>query len=93
MAHITYSHSKVTYSNKSLPTITFGPVSVSPSKQLNGFGGKLIKYSIQKAKDKGFKAIIILGYPYYYERFGFRCTAEANICLGDLIFYKACMFL
>jgi predicted N-acetyltransferase YhbS len=75
VAHITYSHSAVTYdSEKILPTVTFGPVTVSPSRQLKGIGAKLIHYSIQNAKDMGFKAIIIMGYPSYYERFGFRCT-------------------
>jgi predicted N-acetyltransferase YhbS len=31
----------------------------------------LIKFSIEKAKELGYKAIIIQGYVNYYKRFGF----------------------
>jgi predicted N-acetyltransferase YhbS len=43
------------------------------SKQLKGLGSEIIKYSLQKAKDMGFKAVIMIGHPSFYERFGFKC--------------------
>lgn len=52
--------------------IGFGPISVSPSCQRQGIGARLINYTVEIAKEMGFKAIIIFGDPSYYHRFGFK---------------------
>jgi predicted N-acetyltransferase YhbS len=51
--------------------VTFGPVSVDSKKQGQGIGQYLIKHFFAKAKQMGFKAVIIQGYPHYYKRLGF----------------------
>jgi predicted N-acetyltransferase YhbS len=62
-----------------LSEITFGPVSVHPQYQKKGVGSALIKESLARAKDLGFKAVVITGYPGVYRRFGFKCTKEYNL--------------
>ena len=69
--NIVYTHSKIVKDNgKEEGVITFGPLSVLPEFQNKGIGG-LLNHSIVKAREIGYKAILIYGYPDYYKRFGF----------------------
>ncbi|MDP0494308.1 MAG: N-acetyltransferase, partial [Fusobacterium sp. JB021] len=47
--------------NKIVETISFGPVFIKPGYQRQGFGKKLIEYSIKEAKKEGYRAILTLG--------------------------------
>lgn len=69
---IFYTHSKVVTPDREFPTISFGPVFISPKYHRQGLGRKLITHSIEKAKVMGYSAILTLGYPYHYEPYGFR---------------------
>ena len=51
------------------------PLSVAPEVQKTGIGSRLMKASLDTAREFGIHAIILLGHPNYYRRFGF--TAEA----------------
>jgi putative acetyltransferase len=51
--------------------LALGPMSVVPSQSHRGIGSELINASITLAKDKGYGAIVVLGHPEYYKRFGF----------------------
>ena len=59
-------------SSHTLPTITFGPVSVLPQFQKQGIGSALITHSIAQAKAYNYPAIIIQGHPHNYCKHGFR---------------------
>ena len=63
--------------------ITFGPLSVLPEMQGKKVGEKLVNASIEIAKKMGFKAIVILGYPSYYEKFGFKNGKHFGISMPD----------
>ncbi len=72
IGHIMYVHSEIKSDDgKIIPIVTFGPVSISPSFQGQGYGKALIQYSMDKAKEMGFNAIGITGNIKYYGRFGF----------------------
>lgn len=91
---IHYSKSKViSKDGKEYETITFGPVSILPNLHRKGFGRLLIEHSIQVARDLGYKAIIIGGYPYHYETYGFTSAKKYGISLPDGNFYKGIMAL
>lgn len=60
-------------------TLTFGPVSVLPEYQNRGIGSKLIRHTINLAKDMEHKAIIIFGDPLYYQKFGFAPSKQFGI--------------
>ncbi len=94
IGHIVYTKSKLVDINKNIiETITFGPVCILPKYRFQGFGEKLINYSIQKAKEMGFLAIIIYGDPRYYHKFGFRCGERYDITNEDGKFAVALMAL
>lgn len=47
------------------------PVSVSPSRQKQGIGSKMIEQSISLLKERNVDGLVVLGDPDYYSRFGF----------------------
>ncbi len=47
------------------------PVAVLPDCQRQGIGSLLIQYSLEECARLGFQAVVVLGYPEYYPRFGF----------------------
>jgi len=55
-----------------IDTITFGPLSVLPEFQKKGVGSALIKHSVKKAMEAGYKAVVIYGDPHNYCRHGFK---------------------
>ncbi|MBC1372474.1 N-acetyltransferase [Listeria booriae] len=91
---IHYSKSKIIAKDgKEYETITFGPVSILPKLQRQGFGRALIEHSIQAARNLGYKAIIIGGFPYHYETYGFVGAKKYHISLPDGNFYTGIMAL
>ena len=67
-------------STRNMDTITFGPVSVLPQFQRQGVGSRLIRYSIEKATEQGYTAVIVQGYPRDYCRHGFKSAKDLRIC-------------
>ena len=83
IANIVYAKGKLKLENGNIREILiFGPVSVLPEYQKKGYGEKLINYTIEKAKELGFDAIVIMGNPNYYKKFGFES------CLKYKIYYE-----
>lgn len=85
IGHIMYSHAQIKCDNGNiLPIMIFGPVSILPAHQRQGFGSHLIRYSLEKAKRLGCGAVAITGSPDYYARFGFRSAAAFGVYYGDI---------
>lgn len=61
--------------------IAFGPISVHPDFQRKGLGKKMIEYTLDKAKDLGYKAVLITGNNNYYNPLGFESASRYNIYL------------
>lgn len=61
------------------PVLALAPVSVLPAEQGRGIGTQLIEASIERAKWSGFSAILVLGNPDIYTRFGFVQASEFGI--------------
>lgn len=80
IANIVYAKGKLKLENGDIRDILiFGPVSVLPEYQKKGYGEKLINYTIEKAKELGFDAIVIMGNPNYYKKFGFESCSKYKI--------------
>ena len=79
-AHIMYSHAKITADNgRTIPIMIFGPVSVLPEKQGEGYGSRLIRYTLEQAEKMGCGAVAITGDPDYYHRFGFVSGSKLGV--------------
>lgn len=69
--------------NTIIDSATFGPVSVLPDYQRQGIGSALIKYSINRAFEMGYKVIVIQGHPYNYCKHGFVGSQSVNVADSD----------
>ncbi|MGL6249056.1 MAG: GNAT family N-acetyltransferase, partial [Culicoidibacterales bacterium] len=91
---IFYTHSKIiTADDSEYPTITFGPVFISPAYHRQGLGKAMISHSIAAAKTLGYQAIMVLGYPYHYQPYGFVGGKTYRVAMGDGQFYKGLLVL
>jgi len=73
VGNIMYTLSKVVGEPGDEHTVlTIGPVSVLPRYQSKGIGTTLMEYTIDRAIELGYRAIILYGHPEYYPRFGFK---------------------
>lgn len=56
-----------------------GPLAVAPAAQRSGIGSALARAGIEACRAAGMEAVVVLGHPPYYPRFGFSAEAAANI--------------
>ena len=60
-----------------------GPVAVRPDEQGTGVGRALLSTLIGRAREAGEAALVLLGDPAFYGRFGFRSAADVGITAPD----------
>ena len=56
---------------QAVDALLLGPLAVDPDHEGKGIGGALMRAAIMEAKKRGHGAILLVGDPSYYERFGF----------------------
>lgn len=69
--------------------LTFGPLSVLPEYQRRGYGKSLVKYSLGKATEMGFEAVVIFGNPENYVPMGFKSCKRFNIAVEKGVYPAA----
>ena len=47
------------------------PLAVLPERQRSGIGSELVRSGLERCKEIGYGAVVVLGHPGYYPRFGF----------------------
>lgn len=55
------------------------PLAVRPDRQRGGVGKRLTAASLETAREFGVHAVIVLGHPEYYPKFGFSNDATAKV--------------
>ena len=82
VGNIMYTEAKLTDENGTEKKIlTFGPVSVLPEYQRNGYGKMLIEHSLKRAAELRYEAVVIMGSPANYVGSGFQCCKKYNVCV------------
>jgi len=71
IGHILMSRLDVSVGGKPVRSLALAPMSVQPGRQRQGIGSALVREVLQRAQQQGWQAIIVLGHPHYYPRFGF----------------------
>ncbi|PQZ57064.1 GNAT family N-acetyltransferase [Bacillus sp. MYb209] len=79
VGHILLSKIKIEQDGTSVESLALAPVSVAPSHQKKGIGGKLILVALEKAKELEYGSVVVLGHPEYYPKFGFERASKWNI--------------
>lgn len=73
VGNVIYSRAKIVADNgQETEVLIFGPLSVLPDYQKKGVGSALMRHSIARARELGYRAIFLYGHPDYYPRFGFK---------------------
>lgn len=62
--------------------LTFGPLSVLPEYQRHGYGKRLLDYSLEKASEMGYEAVVIFGNPENYIPRGFKNCKRFNVSVN-----------
>ena len=61
------------------PALLLGPVAVHPTRQGEGLGALLIAESLDRARERGWTRVILVGDEPYYRRFGFSRDAARGL--------------
>ena len=67
-----------------IPVLTMGPIGITPELKRKGFGKKLLDYSLEKAADLGFGAVLFEGNIGFYGHSGFTYARNFGIRYHDL---------
>jgi len=56
-----------------------GPIAVLPERQRQGIGSRLIRVGLERAATLGCRAVVLVGHPDYYPRFGFTTASRFGL--------------
>ncbi len=62
-----------------LKVMGLAPMAVTLEHQRKGIGSALVRAGLKQAKQLGFAAVVVLGHPDYYRRFGFSPSSRFGI--------------
>lgn len=79
VGHILFTRIVIKDGNRTYPALALAPVAVKPGFQKQGIGTELITEGLRRAKYAGHKAVIVLGNPNFYTRFGFEPAISYDI--------------
>lgn len=74
---------------RELVVLTLGPLTVLPGCQGQGVGSRLLKLVKERAREMGFRAILLYGDPAYYSRQGFVPAETLHIRTPDDMYADA----
>lgn len=74
---------------KDWEVLSLGPIAVLPEYQQKGVGAKLIEYAKGRARQMGFRGILLYGDPEYYSRRGFVPAEQLFIRTADNMYAAA----
>lgn len=71
VGHIAFSPASVETNPAEIRVIGLAPLAVLPDYQRSGVGSSLAKTGLAECRVLGYDAVVVLGHPRYYPRFGF----------------------
>ena len=69
---------------RTIEVLTMGPIGIIPELKRRGYGKKLLDYSLEKAADLGFGAVLFEGNIDFYGKSGFDYSSRFGIRYHDL---------
>jgi len=77
--HILFSALNVTVGGKPVRALALAPMAVRPEHQRQGIGSALVRAGLQRAREGGWQAVVVLGHQDYYPRFGFSAALAQSL--------------
>lgn len=79
VGHLLMSALSVFLDDQPVPALALAPLSVRPQRQGQGIGTALMEVGLDVARARQWDAVVVLGDPEYYARFGFTAEAAAHL--------------
>ncbi|HBQ87089.1 MAG TPA: N-acetyltransferase [Syntrophomonas sp.] len=79
IGHIMLTTTYIANNNNKFEALLLAPVSVALEYRNRGVGSSLIKKGFELAREKGYTAVLLVGDPAYYHRFGFKSAVSFGI--------------
>ena len=79
VGHILFSPVTIEPEYPGVRMLGLAPLAVTPSHQGRGIGSRLVQEGLLRCKDAGYDAVVVLGHPTYYSRFGFTRARDSGL--------------
>ena len=79
VGHILFTPVELTGNKNKLKIIGLAPMAVLHKYQNKGIGSQLVKTGLEHCKSKDYDAVVVLGHPGYYPKFGFAPSVTYGI--------------
>ena len=79
VGHILFSELAVEVDGRSVAAMALAPMAVRPDRQRQGVGTALVHEGLARVRTAGREAVIVLGHPQYYPRFGFSAAMARKL--------------
>jgi putative acetyltransferase len=79
VGHILLTRIKLLRGKESDQILALAPMAVVPSQSHRGIGTELVNAAVDKARSLGHRAIVVVGQPEFYHRFGFEPAAQYGV--------------
>jgi putative acetyltransferase len=79
VGHLLFSRVLIEANGDSHPAAALAPLAVHPDLHRQGIGTGLVEFGLESLKSAGEHAVLVLGDPRYYRRFGFATDAARTL--------------
>lgn len=77
--HVLFTPVELIGGGEGLELAALGPIAVAPARQNQGIGSRLVTAGLDACRAAGYDAVIVLGHPNYYPRFGFTPASKFGV--------------
>ena len=79
VGHVLFSQLQIVALDREIAAAALAPVAVRPLFQRQGLGSTLIRAGLKRCRELGIEAVVVLGHPSYYPRFGFSAVLAERL--------------
>lgn len=80
MGHVMFSRAEIISDDgRTIPILTFGPISIAPRYKRRGYGLRLLNFAIERARELGYGVIFMEGNIAFYAHAGFVVASSLHI--------------
>ena len=79
VGHILFTPVELSGDYNKIKIMGLAPMAVFSQYQNKGIGSKLVEAGLELCKSRGYDAVVVLGHPNYYPKFGFEPSVKYNI--------------
>jgi putative acetyltransferase len=83
VGHILFTPVTIGGGPEPVEVLGLAPMAVAPEHQRQGIGSLLVRHGLGVCQAMGYEAVVVLGHPSYYPRFGFRRASEFRIRFAE----------